>query len=303
VADSQDRSPLDLLCDLFVYAPLGFAFEAPKLVPELATKGRDQVATARSVGQLVLQKAGSRLAPVVGSVFGGVLTTFGLNPSPPRPASEGPSSSAEVPDLPSDDELDELAVDVDDLDELAADLDELVLDDLPEDVDDAAWADTGPAGGTATEAAEDVEAAEAPVPTDSALVDDAGGGAITTGDGTSTGARRGGEVALDSSLAALSPTGQASLVGGPSAEALTDPVAASAEEAGRVAVEREVPSAEALAIPHYDSLAASQVVPRLAALSEAELRAVRAYESAQRGRRTILNRIEQILGRPREQAD
>jgi hypothetical protein len=65
----------------------------------------------------------------------------------------------------------------------------------------------------------------------------------------------------------------------------------------------DVPAVETLAIPHYDSLAASQVVPRLSALSEDELMALRGYESAQRGRRTILNRIDQLLARPRGQVD
>jgi hypothetical protein len=51
----------------------------------------------------------------------------------------------------------------------------------------------------------------------------------------------------------------------------------------------------ALAIPGYDSLSASQVVQRLAGLSEAELADVRAYEQSHRHRRTILNRVEQLL--------
>jgi hypothetical protein len=49
-----------------------------------------------------------------------------------------------------------------------------------------------------------------------------------------------------------------------------------------------------LAIPDYDSLSASQVVPRLESLSGAELDAVRAYESSNRGRKTILNKIDQL---------
>lgn len=49
-----------------------------------------------------------------------------------------------------------------------------------------------------------------------------------------------------------------------------------------------------LAIPDYDSLAASQVVPRLAGLTPDELADVRAYEAAGRGRKTILNRIAQL---------
>ncbi len=52
--------------------------------------------------------------------------------------------------------------------------------------------------------------------------------------------------------------------------------------------------AATLAIPDYDSLSASQVVPRLESLSAGELDAVRAYESANRGRKTILNKIDQL---------
>lgn len=49
-----------------------------------------------------------------------------------------------------------------------------------------------------------------------------------------------------------------------------------------------------LAIPDYDSLSASQVVPRLNSLSVDELAAVGDYEKANRGRKTILNRIVQL---------
>jgi hypothetical protein len=61
-----------------------------------------------------------------------------------------------------------------------------------------------------------------------------------------------------------------------------------------------VPEAEAdvgaaeRAIHGYRSLAASQVVARLAGLSREELAAVREYEEATRRRRTILNRIAQL---------
>lgn len=50
-----------------------------------------------------------------------------------------------------------------------------------------------------------------------------------------------------------------------------------------------------LAIPGFDTLSASQVVQRLDGLTADELRAVRAHESGHRGRRTILNRVEQLL--------
>jgi hypothetical protein len=49
-----------------------------------------------------------------------------------------------------------------------------------------------------------------------------------------------------------------------------------------------------LSIPGYDSLSASQVVSRLAGLAATELEAVRVYEAASRGRRTILTKIAQL---------
>jgi hypothetical protein len=50
-----------------------------------------------------------------------------------------------------------------------------------------------------------------------------------------------------------------------------------------------------LAIPGFDTLSASQVVQRLDGLTADELMAVRMHESGHRGRRTILNRVEQLL--------
>jgi len=54
------------------------------------------------------------------------------------------------------------------------------------------------------------------------------------------------------------------------------------------------PDPAALAIPDYDNLSASQVVPRLGGLTADELEAVRRYESAVRGRKTILGKITQL---------
>jgi hypothetical protein len=54
------------------------------------------------------------------------------------------------------------------------------------------------------------------------------------------------------------------------------------------------PGGAELAIPGYDSLSASQVLPRLEGLSDDELESVRVYESAHRGRKTILGRITQL---------
>jgi hypothetical protein len=61
------------------------------------------------------------------------------------------------------------------------------------------------------------------------------------------------------------------------------------QDAGATPTEAELP------IQDYDSLAASQVVPRLATLAPAELMAVQRYEQATRHRQTILHRVAQLL--------
>jgi hypothetical protein len=57
--------------------------------------------------------------------------------------------------------------------------------------------------------------------------------------------------------------------------------------------EDEIAEAD-LAIPSYGSLAASQVVSRLEGLAPAELEAVRRYEVAHRGRKTVLGKIANL---------
>ena len=56
-------------------------------------------------------------------------------------------------------------------------------------------------------------------------------------------------------------------------------------------------TAATLPINNYDTLSASQIVPRLAGLRPEELTRVRAYENSHRRRRTILGRIAQLQGR------
>ena len=56
----------------------------------------------------------------------------------------------------------------------------------------------------------------------------------------------------------------------------------------------EVPAADALPIPDYDELSASQVVERLDGLDHDSLEAIRRYETDHRGRNTILGKIAQL---------
>jgi hypothetical protein len=59
---------------------------------------------------------------------------------------------------------------------------------------------------------------------------------------------------------------------------------------------RSSEAAAELSIADYDSLAASQVIPRLEGLEADELEAVRRYETEHRGRKTILGKIAQLQG-------
>lgn len=56
----------------------------------------------------------------------------------------------------------------------------------------------------------------------------------------------------------------------------------------------DAPAVDELAIPDYDSLAASQVVARLGGLRPDELEDVRRYEASHRARKTIMGRIAQL---------
>jgi hypothetical protein len=86
------------------------------------------------------------------------------------------------------------------------------------------------------------------------------------------------------------------LTGSGEAERTVDGV--QVEPGGAVPADVEAPPSESLAIPGYDSLSASQVVQRLAGLSDQELAAVGAYETAHRARQTVLARVSQLqLGR------
>lgn len=55
------------------------------------------------------------------------------------------------------------------------------------------------------------------------------------------------------------------------------------------------PDQDDLAIPEYDSLAASQVIPRLEMLKPTDLRQILRYEESNRNRQTIVHKVGQLL--------
>jgi hypothetical protein len=186
---NRSKSPVDQWFELFVYAPLGFALDARRLLPRFVDRGRSQVVLARVVGRYAVEKGSNRAGGYLGQSqeqVSALLQTLGL---------------------------------------------------LPEDHEPPA--DPG-----------DVEEFEA-------------------------------DVLVFQTPAAGPPPDTP----GPAAHA-ADPAPPADPE--------PVPEVATLAIPDYDNLSASQVVPRLGGLSDGELDAVRRYETAERGRKTILNKIAQL---------
>lgn len=177
---------MEQAADVVFYAPVGFALEVRRLVPELAERGRRQVTFNWMVGRYAVRRARARADEVVDLVSetaGGLLDLAGID-----------LGGAEAPEHDA-------------------------------------------AGSATSESEREPEAAAEPTVR---LVPDSEPGA-----------------------SAPSP-----------AEPAPDP--------------------DDLAIPGYDTLSAFQVVPRLEGLGGDELEAVREYEHATRGRRTILSRIAQL---------
>jgi hypothetical protein len=53
--------PIELFLDVFVYAPVGFLVEAPRLVPELVETGRQRLEAAAGMGRLAMYVGSRRL--------------------------------------------------------------------------------------------------------------------------------------------------------------------------------------------------------------------------------------------------
>ena len=98
------------------------------------------------------------------------------------------------------------------------------------------------------------------------------------------------ELLAEFGLVTPEPATNATRTPAPTVPAVPDPMPTAAPPAA----EPTTTLADDLAVTEYDSLAASQVIPRLAGLAEDELEAVRSYEASHRGRKTILSKIAQL---------
>ncbi len=77
------RGPVDQVADLVVFAPLGFALEVRRLVPELAARGRRQLLFTRTVGKYAVRRARHRADDLVATGVGLASAFFPSNGAAP----------------------------------------------------------------------------------------------------------------------------------------------------------------------------------------------------------------------------
>lgn len=87
----------DALVDLFVYAPLGFALDAKKLLPELASRGRDQVKLLRVLSKfaapVMKQRGEAFLKDPLSTIAGATKAQGGTTKKAPAAPVAQPASS------------------------------------------------------------------------------------------------------------------------------------------------------------------------------------------------------------------
>jgi hypothetical protein len=107
---AEDRSPVDQLLDLVVYAPLGLLMNLDELLPQLVEKGHQQVDMARMFGKFAVRagskEARKRIGDLAGSRPGGPTApapTAAPAASPPGPAGAEPGPAPEPAVAPGPD--------------------------------------------------------------------------------------------------------------------------------------------------------------------------------------------------------
>lgn len=101
MSDTADEELTERLLDLFVYAPLGLALEAKELIPQLAERGRGQVALTRLAATVGARKAEQEASSLLEELSGLFATLLGSTETPtaPDPAAPNPAepTDAELP--------------------------------------------------------------------------------------------------------------------------------------------------------------------------------------------------------------
>ena len=101
----DERTPIDDLVDLFVYAPVGLLYEYDEVIPKLVRRGKSQVQLARVLGTMAVRGKGSTpvnpaglVVEAMASMLVSRLTEIGesIGLAPPTGA-PGSSSTAPAP--------------------------------------------------------------------------------------------------------------------------------------------------------------------------------------------------------------
>jgi hypothetical protein len=115
-SSEEGTSPVDLLVDLFVYAPVGLLYEFDDVFPQLIRRGKSQVQLAQVIAKMASNGQGPGIGSVAGTVAGNVaematrqlaqmITDFGASIGlAPAPVSEEPNdpSSTDKPTAPAE---------------------------------------------------------------------------------------------------------------------------------------------------------------------------------------------------------
>lgn len=108
MAGDDERTPIDDLIDLFLYAPVGLLYEYEDVLPQLVRRGKSQVQLARVLGTMAVRGQGpvpanmmvEAVASMVVSRLGEIGESLGLTPQPAADStasSTGPTTKAKPP--------------------------------------------------------------------------------------------------------------------------------------------------------------------------------------------------------------
>ncbi len=297
----DDIDPLDQMMDLLFFAPLGFAVESVNLFPEMAKRGRTEVNNARVIGGFAITKLKRTVAgdptPSTGGTTGGsggsgggdVLSLqkvgadlLGALLPKPKPMWGGPPVVAST--------ATETATKAQ-----AKPKTETKASDKPT---------AKPSGESKKKAAKKKSAAKAKTATKKKAAATKSSAkkkaaAKKSPAKKSTGAAKSSakkSSAKKKTVTKKSASNKSSAKKKATAKKTSAKKAATKKgSAKKAAAPAAAPVVETLAIPGYDELSASQVVPMLRSLNKGELRQIQRYESANRGRKTILGQVAQLL--------
>lgn len=103
MADDDQRTPIDDLVDLFLYAPVGLLYEYEDVLPKLVKRGKSQVQLARVLGTMAVRGQGpvpaNAVAEAVASMLVNRITEIGasIGLAPPTDEAEADHGTDDAP--------------------------------------------------------------------------------------------------------------------------------------------------------------------------------------------------------------